>query len=69
MAIWNLRPLWDAGQPTEKKLAIIRAAMDAIATLNDVKANLEGTPAPQPTIEDGLFAQQEAREPLDAVTF
>lgn len=69
MAIWNLRPLWDAGQPTEKKLAIIRAAMDAIATLDDVKANLEGTPTPQPTIEDGLFAQQEAREPLDAVTF
>lgn len=69
MAIWNLRPLWDAGQPTEKKLAIIRAAMDAIATLDDVKTNLEGTPAPQPAIEDGLFAQQEAREPLDAVTF
>lgn len=69
MAIWNLRPLWDASHPTEKKLAIIRAAMDAIATVDDVKACLEGAPVPQPAIEGGLFAPQEAREPLDAVTF
>lgn len=69
MAIWNLRPLWDAHQPTEKKLAIIRAAMDAIATVDDVKACLEGALVPQLAIEGGLFARQEAREPLDAVTF
>lgn len=69
MAVWNLRPLWDASHPTEKKLAIIRAAMDAVATVDDVKACLEGAPAPQPAIESGLFARQKARETLDAVTF
>lgn len=69
MAVWNLRPLWDARNPTEKKLAIFRAAMDAIATVDDVKACLKGAPAPQPAVEGGLFARQEAREPLDAVPF
>jgi hypothetical protein len=43
--------------------------MDAIATVDDVKACLEGAPIPQPAIEGGLFAPQEARESLDAVTF
>lgn len=69
MAIWNLRPLWNAQHPTEKKLAIFRAAMDAIATVDDVKACLEGAPVPQPAIEGVLFARQEAREPLDAIAF
>ena len=69
MAIWNLRPLWDAQQTTEKKLAIIRVAMDAIATVDEVKSCLEGAPTPQPAIKDGLFARQETKEPLDAVTF
>lgn len=69
MVVWNLRPFWDASQPTEKKLAIIRAAMDTIATVEDVTACLEGAPTPQLAIEGGLFARQEARELLDAVTF
>lgn len=68
MAIWNLRPLWDACQPTEKKLAIIRAAMDDIATVDDVKTHLEGASAPEPAA-GGLFAKQEQQEQLDAVTF
>lgn len=69
MAIWNLRPLWDATHPAGKKLAIIRAAMDAIATLDDVRACLEGMPVPQPATTGSLFARQEARELVDAVTF
>lgn len=69
MAIWNLRPLWDIHQPTQKKLALIRAAMDAIATVNEVKTNLQGASAPQPAVAVGLFARQEAREQLDAITF
>lgn len=69
MAVWNLSPQWDASQPTEKKLAIIRAAMDAIATVDDVKVCLEGAPVPQPAIRSGLFAQPEAKELLDAVAF
>lgn len=69
MAVWNLRPLWDASHPTEKKLAIIRAAMDAIASVGDVMACLEGVPVPQPVIEGALFTRHEAKELLDAVTF
>jgi len=69
MAIWNLSPQWNVRQPTGKKLAIIRAAMDAIATVDDVKVCLERTPVPQPTIKSGLFAQPEAKELFDAVAF
>lgn len=69
MAIWNLRPLWDTRQPTEKKLAIIRAAMDDIATVDDVKTRLEGVRTPQSPPAGGLFAKQEQQESLDAVTF
>lgn len=69
MAIWNLRPLWSTSQPTKRKLAIIRAAMDSIATVDDVKAHLERVPVPQPVMKRGLFAHQEAKELLDAVAF
>lgn len=69
MAVWNLRPTWDAAQPTEHKLTIIRTGMDAIATVDTVKAHLESVGAPQPTMTGDLFARQKARETLDAVTF
>jgi hypothetical protein len=41
MAISNLLKTWDISQPTAGKLASIKAAMDAIALLDDVKAGLE----------------------------
>ncbi|MBQ1783229.1 MAG: DNA methylase [Gammaproteobacteria bacterium] len=41
MAIANLRVAWNAAMPTPDKLAMIRAAMDEIATLDDVRAGLE----------------------------
>lgn len=69
MAIWNLRPLWDGSKPTERKLEIIRAAMDDIATVDDVKTLIEGAHALQPATESGLVAEQEQQEQLDAVTF
>lgn len=69
MAIWNLSTQWDGSQPTQKKLAIIAAAMDAIATVDDVKACLERAPVSHPVIKIGLFAQPEAKELLDAVAF
>ena len=69
MAIWNLRSSWDVNQSTEHKLAIFRATMDAITTVDEVKTILDGKPIPQPVIENGLFSRKTIREPFDAVTF
>ena len=69
MAIWNLRSSWDVNQSTDKKLAVIRATMDAITTVDEVKIVLDGVAISQPVIENGLFARTKIREPLDAVTF
>ncbi|SFH58667.1 Adenine-specific DNA methylase, contains a Zn-ribbon domain [Nitrosospira sp. Nsp14] len=41
MAIWGLRPEWDVTQPTAVKLEAIRAAMDALATMDEVRAALD----------------------------
>jgi len=46
MAIWKLRPSWKTSKPTAEKLEVIRLTMDSIATVEDVRAALEGT---QPT--------------------
>lgn len=69
MTVWNLRSTWDAGQPTEVKLATIRAAMNAIATVEDVQVHLDGVRTPQPPMTGRLFVRQESRIVLDAVTF
>jgi putative DNA methylase len=69
MAVWRLRARWNPHQPTANKLAIIRAEMDTISTLDDVKHHLKGEAAPQPVMEGDLFAQQQVKETLDAVTF
>ncbi|MBK9444283.1 MAG: DNA methylase [Comamonadaceae bacterium] len=43
MAVANLRAGWDATLPTGEKLNAIKAAMNAIALLDDVRAGLEET--------------------------
>ncbi|WP_295428628.1 DNA methylase [uncultured Thiodictyon sp.] len=43
MAIWGLRPEWVPSWSTAKKLATIRAAMDALATVEEVCALLQAT--------------------------
>ncbi len=42
MAIWGLRPSWNASRPTTEKLAAIRLAMDGIAIVDELRAALEG---------------------------
>src|ERR1035437_106950 len=69
MAIWQLRPSWDGRLPTAKKLSVFRKAMDALATVEDVKIRLEGTRAQEPALVGGLFAQEETRDLADAVAF
>lgn len=69
MAIWQLRPSWDATWPTEKKLEIFRKAMDSLATVEAVAKRLEGAKVPQFAMTGGLFAQEEERELADAVAF
>jgi hypothetical protein len=47
MAIWNLRPRWEVNKLTEQKLANIKAAMDSIATVDELRAHLESACALQ----------------------
>jgi hypothetical protein len=69
MAIWRLRPSWDDTLPTEEKLSIFRHAMNALATVDNVKTGLEETRAPDPTTVYGLFAEEETENLVDAVAF
>jgi hypothetical protein len=69
MAIWQTRPAWDATLPMEKKLSVFRAAMNAIATVEHVNERLEGAKVTPFLMIGGLFTEQEARSPVDAVAF
>ena len=67
MAIWQLRPTWDASRPTETKLDIFRKAMDAIATVKKAAELLDSTKISPMAVIGGLF--QPERKPADAVAF
>jgi len=69
MAIWQLRPSWDAALPAEEKLEIFRKAMNALATVDQVAERLQVVKAPQIAMIGGLFAPEEEREFADAVAF
>ena len=67
MAIWGLRANWDATQPTAAKLEAIRRDMDALATVDEVRAALEGA---KPVTATGVRTQnKENREQANAVAF
>lgn len=67
MAIWGLRADWDATRPTAAKLEAIRRAMDALATVDEVRAALEGA---KPVTATGVRTQnKENREQANAVAF
>jgi hypothetical protein len=69
MAIWKLRPSWDAALTAEIKLEIFRKAMDALATVENVTKRLEGVKVPRFPMIGSLFAEQEESELADAVAF
>lgn len=67
MAIWGLRAEWDATRPTAVKLESIRVAMDALATVEEVRAALEEA---KPVTAKSVRAQNnENREQANAVAF
>ena len=67
MAIWSLRPEWEATRPTAAKLESIRIAMDALATVDEVRAALEET---TPVTAASVRTQnKENREQANAVAF
>jgi adenine-specific DNA methylase len=73
MAIWGLQATWDATLPTARKLAAIRAAMDELAFVDDVQAELEDINS-QPSKIQAHTAQkyqeeQEDRKQANAVAF
>lgn len=67
MAITHLRAGWDVSLPIGTKLHVIKAAMDAIALLDDVRAGLEET-APTTSQTARLPAKQQPSEFHDAAT-
>jgi hypothetical protein len=67
MAIWGLRPDWDDSLNTGRKLEIIQAAMNAIATVDQLRDALEQVkPA---TAVGSRTKNSEYTEPADAVAF
>lgn len=69
MAIWRVRPTWDATLPVETKLATFRDTMDSIATAEDVAERLKGVTIKPFIMSGDLFAEQETRDLVDAVAF
>lgn len=67
MAIANLRAGWDVSLPTGEKLNAIKAAMNAIALLDDVRAGLEES-APTTSQTSRLLAEQQPLEFHNAAT-
>jgi len=69
LAVWMLRPSWDASQPTAKKLALVA---DAMTAFGDLPALIErcrtlASPNPQP---GRLFAHAtRAERSRNAVAF
>jgi adenine-specific DNA methylase len=59
MAIWRLRPSWDAALLTQKKLTIFREAMNALATADQVTERLATVNVPQVAMIGGVLAAQE----------
>lgn len=67
MAIWGLRPTWNAARPTAAKLATIRAAMDTLAIVEDVRKALDRVKL---VSAPGVCTHNdEDREEADAVAF
>jgi hypothetical protein len=67
MAIWGLRPDWDVSISTERKLATIRAAMDSLVTVDELREALENV---KPLTASGYRRTKNAKmESADAVAF
>jgi hypothetical protein len=69
MAIWQLRPTWDAALPAEEKLEVFRKTMNGLATVEMVTERLPGVKVPLFGMIGGLFGVEEERELADAVAF
>ena len=68
MAIWSLRRKWDVTRTTATKLAAIRAAMDALAIVDEVRVALDC--AKTRSASGGALAlNKKGREQADAVAF
>lgn len=69
MAIWRLKPTWNPGLTTPEKFAILRKAMNGIATADAVQKILAKTEVPATAESGSLFDQDETRIFADAVSF
>jgi hypothetical protein len=69
MAVWQMRPSWNSARPIEEKLSIFRAAMNSLATAEDVAERLNGLTVKPFIMSGDLFAEQETRDLVDAVAF
>lgn len=69
MAVWRLRSTWNHELTTQEKFAILRKAMNDIATVDAVQKLLEKTAAPVAVNNGRLFRQIETRIFADAVSF
>lgn len=69
LAVWRLRPLWDAGRPTENKLAQVAEVMTAFGNLPDLTERCRNLAAPDPRPGRLFAAVTRAERSRNAVAF
>ena len=67
MAIWNLRPQWNASAATSEKLKRVGDEMARLGNLDSVMAAMK-PPSPMP-VGLPLFTTQRTPELIDAIAF
>lgn len=68
MAISRLRASWDKSDPTPAKFSAFKAAMDQVATLEEVRVALENVVSIERPVQDRRTQEQQALELQDAGT-
>lgn len=67
MAVWRLRPDWNASLATTTKMNMIRAAMDALSTVDQVQQALESAGLDKTTDDSAGIPKKNHKETIDAI--
>ena len=67
MAVWRLRPDWNASLATTTKMNMIRAAMDALSTVDQVQQALESAGLDKTTDDSAGILKKNHKETIDAI--
>jgi hypothetical protein len=69
MAVWQLRSTWKTSRPTDEKLSMIRNAMDAIASADDLAGRIHDRTTISLDFSGSLFERRREEAMIDAIAF